>query len=451
MAKEKNKKHEKTLLDNVPSEAAQWLKQPYNLTFLRGDLSMSQLNIMVELVSALQVKIEESLATGRTLFTDEDYDPFKRVQVRVPLKDVASHASKYAEVAEMAHNLSKLQTEEETVKEGERRKKFTNVFHSVDVPFGEESDGRKGYRKGYIEFEIDRDMAESVFAMNRYNQYIKSIAKNRKSAFTSRIYMFITAFRKFGVWKPTYEELHRLLGFTVYEGDKWVVKKYPQYRHFKRKVLNVAHDELKELADSGQVDCFFEFEEEYPEGGKKADGPHKIIFTIHTTELGKDVEMQTTFNKKRIEIEGMMRNDFDLKTSTIIGLLKLVDAENADYLLLKMEELKAYLKEHEKEVGDPRKYITKSIRNALMDLVPVAQEVTPQSQPSAPSPQPSDLSTIKSSWLRIVGMKNYNMYLSDVKLSEQDGKVIATVPHPSIKEWMENYGLEKLSVDEVKN
>lgn len=460
MAKEKDKKHEKQILDNVPAEAVKWLKQPYNLTFLRGELSMSQLNVLVELVSSLQVKIEESLANSRTLFTDEDYDPFRRVQVRIPLKEVAKHASQYEEVKIMAKSLLSLQVEELKVKDGERSVIFKNVFSSVEVPLRVSEEGRKSYKKGYIEFVIDRDMAENVFALNRYNQYIKSIAKNRKSAFTSRIYMFITAFRKFGVWKPTYEELHKLLGFTVYEDNKWVVNKYPEYRHFKRKVLNVARDELKELADAGQVDCFFDFEEEYPEGGKKADGPHKIIFTIHTTELGKDVEQQTSFNKKRIEIEGVMRNDFDLKTSTIIGLLKLVDPENADYLLHKMQELKVWMKEHENEVGDARKYVVKSIRNALMDLVPVAEEVKEaKGEPSGTNwgsvdgekrGDEGEVVDMTGRWMKAVGMKNYMMYLKEgVKVVKKEGKLVAVVKEKDVREWMEKVGKEKLGVEEI--
>lgn len=471
MAKEKVKKHEKAVLDNVPAEAVQWLKQPHNLTFLRGELSMSQLNIMVELVGQLQAKIEEGVASGRTLFTDEDYDPFKRVEVRVPLKSLTSNPTKYNEVEDVANMLWRDLSVERSCKneDGTDAIERVHVFHSVKIPRSDGEGGVKQYRKSYIEFKIDRDMAESVFALDRYNKYIKSIAKNRKSAFTSRLYMFITAYRKVGVWKPTYEDLHKLLGFTVYEKDKWVVKKYPEYRHFKRKVLNVAHDELKELADSGQVDCYFEFTEEYPEGGKKADGPHKIIFTIHTTELGKDMDMQTTFNKKWIEIEGIMRNDFDLKTSSIIQLRGLVDAENADYLLLKMEELKGWLKEHEKEVGDVRKYVVKSLRNALMDLIPVAKEVKTGGMDggkgvvgAAGEPSCADasggggrksLEGIKDGWINLVGMKNYNMYLSGVTLvedAERPGVVVAMVSHEEVKAWMEGYGLKSLGVHEVR-
>lgn len=447
MARENAKKHEKVILDNVPQENVLWLKQPHNLTFLRGELSMSQLNILVELVNQLQVKIEESLSCGQSLFKDEDYDPFQRVEVRVPLKSLTSNATKYNEIEEVATMLWRDLNVDRPCKtdDGADAIERVHVFHSVKIPRGEGQ-----YRKSYIEFKIDRDMAESVFALNRYNQYIKSIAKNRKSAFASRIYMFITAFRKFGVWKPTYDELHKLLGFTVYEKDRWVVKKYPQYRHFKRKVLTVAQSELKELADNGQVDCYFDFTEEYPEGGKKADGPYKIIFTIHTTSLGKRFEDNAGFNHKRIEIEGIMRNDFGLKTSDIISLFKIIDADNADYLLVKMDELKRHLLSRQDEIKDIRKYSLKSIRSYLMDLVPLAEEVQPIVAPATPVPvfrqEFIDEKSIRDKWIKAVGMKNYKMFLVQAEIIVNDGKVSVKAPHPDvavkIEEWKDLLGVD---------
>ena len=460
MAKDKNKKYEKVILENVPSESVKWLKQPYNLTFLRGELSMSQLNILVELVNQLQERIEESLSMGNTLFSNEDYDPYSRVEVRVPLKLITNHSTKYSDVEDVAKMLFNGFNVERLTKnkDGKDSIDYVHVFHSLQIP---RRNGDTGYRKSYLEFKIDKDMIDSVFSLNRYHQYIKRIAKNRRSAFTSRIYMFITAFRKFGVWKPTYDELHKLLGFTMYEKGEWVVKKYPIYRHFKRKVLKVAHDELKELADSGQVDCYFEFEEEYPEGGKKStDNPYKIIFNIYTTDFGKDVETKTSFNKKWIDIEGMMRNDFDLKTSQILQLKKLVDADNADYLLSKMEELKLWMKDHKKEVVDAQKYVVKSLRNVLMDLIPVAEEVKENGERKSKGADDAKDKMVedwdrrekfmRDKWMDLVGHGPYLMYLSVVEIKADGDKVVGIAQHPDTKSWMEQVGLEKLGLDEVR-
>jgi hypothetical protein len=53
------------------------------------------------------------------------------------------------------------------------------------------------------------------------------------------------------------------------------------YKHFKAYVLRTAEKELKELADEGRSDCWFEFAE-LPEG---FDGePQRFDFTVHLCE-----------------------------------------------------------------------------------------------------------------------------------------------------------------------
>ena len=145
-----------------------------------------------------------------------------------------------------------------------------------------------------------------------------------------------------------------------------------------------------------------------------------------------------------------MRNDFGLKTSDIISLFKIIDADNADYLLVKMEELKRHLLSHQDEIQDIRKYSLKSLRSYLMDLVPMADEVHPVSAPSAPvsvsRQDVIDEKAIRDKWIRAVGMKNYKMYLVQIEIVVNDGKVSVKAPHPDvaakIEEWKDLLGVD---------
>ncbi len=376
----KKEKQEKTILDNTPTEAVKWLKQPVNLTFLRGDMTLAQVNTVVELVDVLQDNINKALSEHSKIpFSESEFSKDGLVSIDVPFNALTSIPSTYRDVEKIAKSLLHFtMTETYTDEKGEKRVKYRNVFESIDVPRQE-----SGYRQGVIRFSLYKGSVESVFALDRYNKYIKPVVKNSKSVFTSRIYMFITAYKAFGSWTPKYEDLHRIFGFSVYEEDPathkmaWVTKKYPEYRKFRQRVLKTAEAELKDLAEQGSVDCYFDYEEIYPVG-KKNGTPDRIKFTIHSTSFGKTQEQETEYSRKCIEIEKYMREELDFRTSDCQQILKRVNIDNADYLLLKMAEVKEYITKNaslpeEKRVKSPVKYAMTSLRNALDDLVPTIQ------------------------------------------------------------------------------
>lgn len=375
MAKKSEKLIDKAIIENAPMEA-KFLKQPANITFMRGDISSRQWNMMIELVDSMQEHINTALTEGRkSIFTDEDYDENK-VYLQVPLSSITTNPEYYRYVEDVCESLMKVVVPVDKVgKDGHQYVEMNHIIDKARIPKAESN-----YRKGYVEIVLDRSHVDTIFSLSRYNKYLKSVAKNSKSIYTSRIYMFITAYKHMGEWKPLYKELHKIFGFSKYERnqstgrDEWVVEKYPNYRQFKQKILKGAQDELKTLADNGAVDCYFDFEEIYPMGKKRGE-PEKIHFKIHTTDMGREMDKRGDESRYILEMEKILRNDYDFKTSDIKQILALVNHDNAEYCLTKIADIGEWMNTHSDLVKDRKKYMIASLKNALLDTVEAAATV----------------------------------------------------------------------------
>ena len=381
VAAQKTKKaQDETIMKNLPQNV-EWIKQPYALSVMRGDLSLTQTHIMVELMGALQVKINDFIAhmgeEGNAVFKEEDFNENGVAHVDVNLAAVSNRPDYYADVESMAYRLMGATIKRPEEVEGMKMMKLSHVFDSISVPF---EDNERGRRKGFIRFYFNREQAKEIFNFTRYSKYIKAVARNSSSQYTSRLYMIITAYKKFGQWEVDYSELRKILGFLAYEEDengqwRWVEKKYTEYRQFKRRVLNTAADELRDLAEKGEADCYFDFQEIYP-AGKKKGTPEKILFTITVSDLGREQNHSASFAKKLIAVEDFLKQDFGFRTSEIRQMLPRINDDNIDVFIAKMNEVKKYIDKEESKILDKKKYAFTALRNVIDDFEEaIAEEV----------------------------------------------------------------------------
>lgn len=471
----KKKQVETAIIDNVPMKAVEWMRQPHNITMLKGDMTRSQVNMMIELVSQLQEKIKEKLASKENLiFSDEDFDEEGYTSVDIPLSSITKDACKYNEIEEIARRIYDFSIVEKRIENGQEYEILEHVFDRVWIPTEQVSISKvnkKGIkRKGIIRFQMSKSKATKVFNLERYTKYIKSVAKGSRSQFTSRLYMLASAYKDFGKWTIPYLELHRIFGFSTYDKAtrQWVMVKYPEYRKFRQRVLTPACEELRRMAEEGQTNLYFTFSEIYPNQQTKGQ-PDKIVFDINVTGYGRSQEEITLYEQRKMDIERLTRELFGFKTTDCKNILRLVTPDNAEYTLYKISELDTYIQAHSAEINDKTTYALVTLRNALTDLIPVAEEEKKETSTptvlggshstvlgdSVADPSPSSTAStptaadLKGQWLRIVGQKNYQTYLSQVKLRHQGNKLLAIVPHTEVKEWMQQFGLPKLGVNEV--
>lgn len=467
-AQKTKKAQDESIMKNLPQNV-EWIKQPYALSVMRGDLSLTQTHIMVELMGALQVKINDFIAhmgeEGNAVFREEDFNQDGVAHVDVSLAAISNRPDYYSDVENMAYRLMGATIKKPEEVDGVKMMKYSHVFDSILVPL---EDNERGRRKGYIRFCFNRQQAKDIFNFTRYSKYIKAVARNSSSQYTSRIYMIITAYKTFGRWEVDYSELRKILGFCAYEETEsgqwsWVEKKYTEYRQFKRRVLKTAADELRELAQAGEADCYFDFQEIYPEG-KKAGTPAKILFTITISDLGRQANTSALTAKKLIEIEDTLKRDFSFRTSEIRQLIPHINEENIDLFIQKIQEVKLYTSRPDSKIVDKKKYAFTALRNLIDDYQDaIAEEITEADsgilrEDELPGMQKSRQQTAEetSEWdgktftdplLRdrlttTFGTRTYTMYLMQIRIiSYRSGTLLLHIPHEEVSDYIDSNNL----------
>lgn len=466
-ASKTKKAQDESIMKNLPQNV-EWIRQPWGISVMRGDLSLTQTHIMVELMGALQVKINDFIAhmgeEGNSVFKEEDFNENGVAHVDVSLAAVSNRPDYYADVESMAYRLMSATIKRPEEVEGMKMMKLSHVFDSISVPF---EDNERGRRKGFIRFYFNREQAKEIFNFTRYSKYIKAVARNASSQYTSRLYMIISAYKTFGHWEVEYAELRKILGFYAYEEDEngqwgWVEKKYTEYRQFKRRVLKTAADELRDLAEKGEADCYFSFKEIYPLGRKNGT-PEKILFIITTSDLGREQEKSILMAKKLIAIEEVLKNDFGFRTSEIRQIVPRITEDNMDVFMAKMQEVKEYMMKEESKIIDKKKYAFTALRNVIDDFeeavaeeifeeLPLFSKREEKLQKAAKECKSADRSpwdgmsfretTFRDKLTSVFGARVYTMYLMQVRVVTFKNETVSLlIPHEEVSDYIDSNNL----------
>lgn len=120
------------------------------------------------------------------------------------------------------------------------------------------------------EVEVSKEiMPHLVELASCFTEYSLTVAISLKSKYSQRLYEFCCQYRNRHTF---FIDQHRLRQMMMLEN------KYPQNQDFKRYVLDVAYNELKEAYDKGESDLWFDFHQE----GRGKDV--KYNFRVHTKE-----------------------------------------------------------------------------------------------------------------------------------------------------------------------
>jgi hypothetical protein len=256
---------------------------------MQANLSTQQIRILVGMMRSIQDGVQEMFEKnqrnedGQLLLFPEIYDD--HVSVEFKFSDVADRPDAYHDVQAIAERFMNMVFSYEDKEAGE-----VTLQHFVD----EVTYPKRGSKRDRIVFSFTKKQAQTVFNFTKYSRYMLSVAASARSKHTARIYMLITSARGFerddtGIfhWYIGYDELRRILGCDIKGADsRWQRKSQKLYKHFKADVLRTAQKELKEMADAGKSDCWFEFTE-LPEG---FDGePLRFDFLVHLHEVKKDL------------------------------------------------------------------------------------------------------------------------------------------------------------------
>ena len=349
---------------NVP---VRYIRQPYPISAMQADLSRQQIRILVGMMQSVQDGVQEMFERGPVnnqllLFPDITTD---RIPIDFKFSDVADRADAYRDVEKIANKFMQMVFRYEDKQKGEVT--LAHFVDSITYP-------RKGSKRDKIRFYFTREQAQAVFDFTMYSRYMLSVASEAESKHTARIYMLITSARGFdhdgtGVfhWYIGYEELRRMLGCDEKdEHGHWFRKSQKLYKHFKSDVLRTAEREMKQLADNGKCDCWFEFVE-LPEDF--VGEPQRFDFVVHLSEMGRQESSRIRNHEEAMKLVKYMEETFALTERQAIALIEPIDLSRLDAF---NKEVQDYAAKAEKRTD-----INNKARYAEVSIAAIAEHYKP--------------------------------------------------------------------------
>lgn len=294
-----------------------WITSPFSYLQLGGRLTLLQQDTMLMVSNHLQeyvknffdLGLHKSGARPRSLFTqyllEHGIPPF-----RIYLSELGINASNYRVIREAVEEMNLLVEHIEL--DGQDRPTgrtvFSPVFKRLTVPVTgdkyvkRDEEGEvlleSARHYGYIEVEINNDVAQFAFDMSQgYVNHPKTIARYATKRSTPRLYFLLMremGRKKSTTVRMTVQEVKDFLGYETYKDEQtgeWVVP-YQKFAHFKTKILDQAKADLDRMARDGHSDITFTYEPVYENGRRRGD-PDFVAFTLHSTRLGLEYQRLT--------------------------------------------------------------------------------------------------------------------------------------------------------------
>jgi len=287
-----------------------WTKTPLSYAKLGPNLTLFQKDVQLMVSDNLQtyvrtfydLNLNNTSAKPRALFTkymlENGIPPF-----RIYLADMNIDPANYKVVRKAIDEMNMLVDHPELDESGRPTGNiiFSPVFTKFRVPLTGDY-----YRKrddqgevvvesarhsGYIEVEINKDVAQYAFDMSQgYVNHPKLIARYASKQKTPTLYFKLQEMmgkEKRTRVKMSVQEIKKALGFEPFKDEKsgeWIVP-YAKFAHFKTKVLDAVKDDLDRMARENHTDITFDYLPVYLNGRQRGD-PDYIEFTIMSTDLG---------------------------------------------------------------------------------------------------------------------------------------------------------------------
>lgn len=307
-------KQNKRVLSLLHKGTAEYVKSPFPLVNILGPLNLVQQKIIANIIAHTQIRINDYLANidnrkkndEYSLFSDADYEDEENpvIKFKMKMSDVCKLASEYKELKEAATRLSLIMVNSiYKEKDGtwtEAPAQLMQVRTPMKSIYGNRGEGERF--SGDMIVVINKSVAKAYFHMKSgYAEHIKEIVNICKCSKTPVLYEYLTRYFTYETSRTvTYTELRKILGadYTTNvekvdeDGNKILINgkpvydrvdisKYPRFVDFKRRILQPAIDELRQLWDEGKIDFFVRCSA-LEEKGKHVD-LSKITFTVDTT------------------------------------------------------------------------------------------------------------------------------------------------------------------------
>ena len=322
----------------IPIEEETWLLQPIAVTMMRHDYSLIQVRILVSIVESLQSILHGILNNKRSpqldLFKTKELDEDGRMPIKLPFKELGVDPNHYPQLRTSLKMLAAIPVEI-PYKTSEGRK-YTKATNLCDVYIPED----RSYNK-YAILKLDRSVAERLVSLDfGYHRLGKQIVFACKNRYTQRIYMFIESWVDKGRTVIKTLEFRKMLRLE---------NNYKKFSDFCRRVLEPAKQELKELADKGFCDCYFDYEKKY-DHGQRGGEPDELVFQIFRAKNKMDAQLEQMNEMQRRQFQQMLIQYFDFTQPNAKSMAERITAELYPLAMQKLMDLRqrfntAYVKD----------------------------------------------------------------------------------------------------------
>ncbi len=337
--------------DLIPIEEETWLLQPIAVTMMRHDYSLIQVRILVSVVESLQSILHGILNNERrnemSIFHTDELDEDGRLPVKLPFKELGVDPNHYPQLRNSLKMLASIPIEI-PYKTAEGRK-YTKATNLCDVYIPEDH----SYNK-YAILKLDRGVAERLVSLDfGYHRLGKQIVFACKNRYTQRIYMFIESWVDKGRVVIKTLEFRKMLRLE---------NNYKKFSDFCRRVLEPAKAELKELADKGFCDCYFDYDKKY-DHGQRGGEPDELIFRIFKPNNQLNTQLEQVSDMQRRQFGQMLVRYFAFTPANAEKLAARITAETYNEAVQKLMDLRVRFQTT--AVKDKAAYTFKSIDQLL--------------------------------------------------------------------------------------
>lgn len=355
MNKEKNnKKLPQSIVKSVGGNI--WLVQPTVLTMMRYDYTQMESKIFLQIVDKLQSCIKEAFNSYRknknenlmenSLFKNEEFqDPVSSdsITLSIPIRDFGVPSYNYPKLKEAFKTISRVPVEiEYKDKRGVVWEQFDNLC-SVSIP-----KTASGIQTENVHIHIKKRTAIYMLSMKSgYTRYLKQTVLSSSNSYTPRFYTLLSLYKTKTTPPVIYlKDLRKMLCLE---------NKYSRFTDFKKRVLDVAYEDLKLMAKDNIADFYFEYEKIYAPGKRKAGEPMALKFTLYSGESSELMSHdKSNLELKRKYIYDILRGENVLmEEKRAMDISSRINANNYEQIATKMLDFISY----SKTKNYPRNYL----------------------------------------------------------------------------------------------
>lgn len=334
----------------IPLNEQTWLLQPVAVTAMRHDYDVVQTKILVNIIQQMQEAIRNEWLnhkkpeTQLELFNNQEFadkfgegafNPSKEIVLKMAYSDCGCNPRRYNELVVALEQLAS--TIVHIPIKDKSGKQYTQIGHLCKVIFPNSTRG-KYERHFYI--KIENEVAIRLLNIEMgVHKYLKDVVFNTKNRYVQRLYMYISSWRDKEYCAISVDQLRKMLRLE---------NKYERWIKFYTHVIQDAQKELKEKADAGLVDIYFEAEKIY-KNGKKCGEPQEIRFHIFKSAAGELYDEIAGFKSRKVKAGDFIKEKWHIVGTDLKTILSRITPDNVDCLATFLTALEPVIRQRVSE------------------------------------------------------------------------------------------------------